>query len=333
MKTFSTIRSSMPRFPTVGRMTRAMVLMTAAAGLAAFSLAAPSYADDAKYGPNLRTILSRDLGPQVGQPGVKDANTVSVVIRATSDISAKLRSLGVNVRSVVSGGTVIITADVPVSILPQVAALAEVQAIDAPTPAAPAVTPAQDVSMKYGANLKTILAQDPATRAGRPGVLDANTLSVVIRARADVSGQLQALGVRIRSSLDGGKLITAEVPIGVLQKVAELPDVIAIDAPVQAGPATNITSGGGAAVAQPVPAPRVVASSSVAVRVQAVGQAQIQGNQITVQTFRGPVTFAITGQTAVRGRGQDVGSANGRLVIVVGRNEGGRNVATEIVVR
>lgn len=115
-----------------------------ALALAGLRLGPTTYADSdpaAKYGAGLRTLLARDPGDQAGRPGIKDADTLSVIIRAQSDVSPRLRALGVNVRSVVGNGA-IITADVPRGVLPEVGKLGAVAAIEAPV----LVSPTNDLS-------------------------------------------------------------------------------------------------------------------------------------------------------------------------------------------
>lgn len=120
------------------------------------------------------------------------------------------------------------------SVAPFLGALALVIALIA-SPADRVIHADEDPSAKYGPGLRVVLTADLASRAGRPGVLDADTLSVLIRASSDISPQLRALGVTVRSVVADGAVITADVPLAVLDRVARIRDLIAIDTPVQLG--------------------------------------------------------------------------------------------------
>lgn len=195
----------------------------------------------AKYGPGLRTVLARDSGLPFGRVGVVEGDTFVLVLRTRSDISPRLTELGVRVRSVVD--RTIMTADVPAFLLVPVAQLTDVVSLDTPLDAGPApappaqaaLRPAEDPTAKYGPALRSLLAGDTASPVGQVGVNPA-TISVVIRTQTDITPRLIDLGARVRSVI-GGAIVTADVPVGALPRIAEQPEVVAIDAPVAVGPA------------------------------------------------------------------------------------------------
>lgn len=208
-------------------------------------------------------------------------------------------------------------------------------------PLAP-VSAQSDPNAKYGSNLRVILSQPLSDQVGRPGVLNDNTLSLIITARADVTNQLRSLGVTVRSVLNNGTLITADVPITVLSKVAEIPDVISIDAPVQTNP-TSPSTGVSFDVAAPAPpppapAPAPAASAPAPARVirpvHAIGRADFTSSSVTVVSPNGERrTYQLTASTDfVRAPG-DVTTASGRMVIVVGREVDGVLVARRVIFR
>lgn len=93
-----------------------------------------------KLGPSLRRHLIQRgrQALEAPEPLDQQLRPITVVIQARRDITEELETEGVNVRSVTKDGIVVITADVPLEVIPDLLALSDLKIIELSQPVPPA---------------------------------------------------------------------------------------------------------------------------------------------------------------------------------------------------
>lgn len=89
-----------------------------------------------KVGPDLRRHLLQRGRQALEAP--ESVHPVTVVIQARRDITEELESQSAKVRSVTQNGVVVITADVPLTSIPDLLSLPDIETIELTQPVSPA---------------------------------------------------------------------------------------------------------------------------------------------------------------------------------------------------